>query len=353
MKAFAKTFLRLIEIFEPANHGWANKEGLISIFKEILTRAIKDEFRTMPALLEELKHMKQFAVSMPVRKKTPALNKPISEDQSGTRMLLGKGSDRGVLRHLNEDSVAIYEYTSIFESVSNPVGLCIVADGMGGHKNGEVASKSAIQTISNKINQAIFSEGLTQNHNGGADAAIRGALETAVFDASDEIHTIARVKRSDMGATVAATLILNDKAYIINVGDSRVYHCNSDGLHLVTEDHSVVYRFFKAGHIEYEEIYSHPQRNQILRCLGESMLQRNLQAMALNANHSYFFVRQLHKGDQLLLCSDGLWEMIPDDRLAAILQQHAHPQDACDELIRVANENGGVDNISVVLVKIL
>lgn len=353
MKTLAKIFQKLIAKAEVLSDGWGRKEGLISVFKEILTKVIKDEFRTIGEFLRELERLKYYTISAPIRKKSGTVTSKLTETQNGTKILIGKGSDRGILRRLNEDSVAIYEYTSIFESVHNPIGLCIVADGMGGHKNGEVASRIAIQTISERINKALFAAGFKENGFCTDDTELKKIMENAIFEASDKIHTIARAKQSDMGATITAALIMSEKAFIINVGDSRIYHLNHDGFHLVSEDHSLVYRLFKVGQITYNEIYTHPHRNQLLRCLGESALRKNLNAMAENAHHAYFYSRELRKGDQLLLCSDGLWEMIPDDKLETILESSSHPQQACDELIQTANNNGGEDNISVIVVKIV
>ena len=352
MKALAKTFQKLVAKNEVLKSRWGSKEGLMSVFKEILNKAVRDEFRSIGAFLKELDQIKNYTVSPPLRKKSGTTAKLLMDAPNGTKIIIGKGSDRGVRRSLNEDSVGIYEYTCIFESVHSPIGLCIIADGMGGHKNGEVASRIAIQTISEKINEALFSSSFEGNGSHHDDNALKEIVENAVFEASDKIHTIARAKQSDMGATIAAALIINNKAFIINVGDSRIYHLSQDGFHLVSEDHSMVYRLYKVGQIKYDDIYTHPQRNQILRCLGESALRKNLVAMASNANHGYFYTRKLQKGDQLLLCSDGLWEMISDNRLEAILKNGSHPQEVCDELIQVANNNGGEDNISVSLVKI-
>ena len=154
-----------------------------------------------------------------------------------------------------------------------------------------------------------------------------------------------------MGTTITLVLLINMNAFILNIGDARTYHFKNKKLKLVTQDHSLVYRLYKIGQLKYEEISYHPNNNQILCALGEPGLSQILDNMAKQANHPYFFNIALDRGDSLLLCSDGLWQMIPDFQIEQTLSKYQHPQQAVDELIEIANKNGGNDNISIIYVK--
>src|SRR5205807_6641082 len=143
-----------------------------------------------------------------------------------------------------------------------------------------------------------------------------------------------------LGTTVTAALIHDSQAYVANVGDSRTYLLRNGQLTPITKDHSLVARLVEAKQIEPEDVYTHPQRNLIYRSLG--------------AGHKTVdpdvFHEHLQPGDILLLCSDGLWEMVHDSDLARVLREQHEPQKACDILIDLANANGGEDNITAVIV---
>ena len=145
-----------------------------------------------------------------------------------------------------------------------------------------------------------------------------------------------------LGSTVTVALIKNDQAYIANVGDSRTYLLRNKQLAPVTRDHSLVARLVESKQIEPEDVYTHPQRNLIYRSLG--------------AGHKTIevdvFHETLHAGDVLLLCSDGLWEMVRQQDLLNMLSEQSSPQKICDLLINMANANGGEDNITAVVVHV-
>jgi len=144
-----------------------------------------------------------------------------------------------------------------------------------------------------------------------------------------------------MGTTITAAVIIADTAYIANVGDSRTYLFSDKGLKKLTEDHSLIARLIAIGIAKPEEIYTHPRKSEIYRSLG------NDPDIEVDT-----FVQRLKPGDCLMLCSDGLWEMVRDEQLAEILRTESHPQAACEKLIQAANENGGEDNIAVIIVKL-
>jgi serine/threonine protein phosphatase PrpC len=145
--------------------------------------------------------------------------------------------------------------------------------------------------------------------------------------------------KSDAGCTLTGFMMVGDRAFIFNVGDSRTYMLRDEKLYQLTNDHSLVGQLVAGGLIEPEDVYTHPQRNQIFRSIGDK---QNVQVD--------LFTQQVHPGDVLLSCSDGLWEMVRDPQIAEILNQAADPQAACAQLIASANENGGEDNVSAVVV---
>lgn len=274
--------------------------------------------------------------------------------RQGIQHLLGKSSNCGKLREKNEDSIAIIQHTQILKSISYPTSICILSDGLGGHDRGEVASRMTVTAISANLIQSLISNGLFESFKSTATTSYRTMLENATFAASDQIYQTAQQMENEMGATAAVVLVIGRNAYVLNVGDSRTYIFNKEnGLQLITHDHSLVFRFYMMGDVKFEDIYKHPQRNQILRSLGEAGLREKLQEMMSKSNHPYFYQLTLDLGDSLLLCSDGLWQTIRDNEIEKIIRAHSDPQVICNELVNTANLNGGDDNISVVYLKII
>jgi serine/threonine protein phosphatase PrpC len=249
---------------------------------------------------------------------------------------VGVGLDPGLVRKNapNEDTLLAIQGTRITEHGSEPIGLFVVADGMGGHANGHEASRVAIQTMSDIIVPVIM------RGTDGDDDFLQ-LLREGAHRANLALYQRNRQQPHMMGTTLTAAIVAASTAYVVNVGDSRtyIYHKGAE-LSPITRDHSIVARMVESGAITRDEVYTHPKRNQIYRCLGEKA--------SVEADT---FVEELHDGDVLLLCSDGLWEMVRDGDMQKIIESSAsHPSQTSSMLVQAALSRGGADNVSVVVV---
>ncbi|GCE26790.1 hypothetical protein KDA_22740 [Dictyobacter alpinus] len=269
-----------------------------------------------------------------------------AEFPNGVHLVAACDSDAGAVRRseANEDSTMTLVFERVHESIASPAGLFVVADGMGGHANGQGASRTTIALISERVTRELLLAPLQAEKAGEAkpkvdDETYKEILRGAVEDANTSLCQINQKEKSDMGSTLTGFMVVGDHAYIFNVGDSRTYMLRDEKLYQLTNDHSLVGQLVAGGIIEPDDVYTHPQRNQIFRSIGDK---QNVQVD--------LFTQQVHPGDILLSCSDGLWEMIRDPQIASILNQAPDPQAACAQLIETANANGGEDNISAVVV---
>jgi PPM family protein phosphatase len=231
-------------------------------------------------------------------------------------------SDVGRVRTNNEDRLLIDE----------PLGLLVVADGMGGHAGGEVASAMAVTAVAAYVKNSLVRAGPANQ----TAALLRAAIRTA--DEAIWTHAYTHHDLRGMGTTVVLALCQGEQVHIAHVGDSRAYLLHHGQLRQLTEDHSVVARLIKTGRLTPRRGRTHPLRHQITRSLGSRQAVADLLCMTWQA------------GDYLLLCSDGLTNMVEDpDIKELILQGNTDLRAACEALVTRANANGGEDNTSVIL----
>ena len=238
--------------------------------------------------------------------------------------ILGK-SDIGKAREMNQDSFYV-------SSENDEIKLFILADGMGGYKGGEIASKLAVVSAKNFI---INNLPKIIKEKEEILKLISDAIEYAnfvVFEKSKESPEI-----SDMGTTLDICLIYNNKVFIGHIGDSRVYRIRKNVIRKLTNDHSYVAQLVKEGKITKEEAYNHPRKNMLLKAVGCSSL------VEPDVMYKGFI-----KDDILLMCSDGLTNMLKDEEIYQILLEN--PEKPVEVLIKRANQNGGSDNITAIIV---
>ena len=253
----------------------------------------------------------------------------------------GQATHPGQKRARNEDAVVTFTFDKQQEGRSVPVSFFLVADGMGGHDAGDVASRTVNQIVTDWIIKTRVLPDLRKATRKLTTEDVPGELLTqAIQQANEGLFRRAQAKGSDLGSTVTAALVIGDVATVASVGDSRTYLLRNQRLEQITQDHSLVARLLDAGVIGPEEVRSHPQRNQIYRCMGHKP------QVAVDT-----FTVQLRRGDRLILCSDGLWEMVLDAEMQRFVEQARTPQQACDTLIEAANRAGGEDNIAVIVVE--
>lgn len=242
----------------------------------------------------------------------------------------------GAVRERNDDSCLVFEAQSGGHFKMMPFGLYIVADGMGGHANGHVASKIASRVAANEIVENIYLP-LLKDENGGSPTPIQEVLANAGQKANTAVYE-ADVD-SDSGTTLTGALLLGRRLYAFHVGDSRAYIYTDGELEQITVDHSLVQRLQEVGQLTEEEAAIYQYRNVLLRAVG--------QADAVEVDT---YMRRLPQNGRLLLCSDGLCSMITDKEIHAIMANEESIDDTAEALFTAAIAAGGHDNISVILV---
>lgn len=292
--------------------------------REVIAGALQGQYPTVAAMLADLPLASAPGAARPLR--------PIH----------GQATDSGRKHARNEDSVVTFTFDKAQQGGAVPIGFYMVADGMGGHDAGDVASRMVYQVVTEWILKSKVLPDLRKETRKFTTENVPGnLLQEAIRAANKALVHHASAQQSNMGSTVTAALIIGNVATIANVGDSRTYLLREGQLRQITQDHSLVARLVQAHVITAEQVRSHPQRNQIYRSLGQ---QENVEVDT--------FTVLLSRGDRLILCSDGLWEMVLDAEIQRFVETGRSPQQACDALVAAANAAGGEDNISVIVVEL-
>lgn len=236
-------------------------------------------------------------------------------------------TDVGRIRAINEDRAAIRT------DLAGGAALALLADGMGGHQAGDIASQTTVDVVARELLKVRSDMSVRE-----WEIAISGAIERANAEifAQASIHP----QLSGMGTTVVAALMAHNRLTIAHIGDSRAYLLHKGKLRLLTEDHSLVNELLRTGQISEREASVHPRRNVLTRALGtEKTVDPDIRHM------------EWHHGDQLLLCTDGLTNMVDEDDILHTLKEKNDLQWKADRLIAKALEAGGEDNVTVVLIE--
>lgn len=239
-------------------------------------------------------------------------------------------SDVGCVRELNEDSFCIHGFDEEHDR-----GFYILADGMGGHNAGEVASQNAVKTVAEELSLKIGN--ILENE-------IPKALIDAVAKANDRIYgmSLQNSYHRGMGTTLVIAVTCGGTAYVANVGDSRAYAHRAGELVQITADHSVVAELVMNGTITKDEARVHPQKNIITRAVGTDEKVR-----------ADIFEYDYEAGDTLLICSDGLCTMLTDDEICGIINGGETSENTVCKLVDAAKEKGGLDNVTVICIRFI
>jgi protein phosphatase len=251
---------------------------------------------------------------------------------------VGRASSVGHVRDHNEDVLLTLEINQLGDQAAEPLGWFVLADGMGGHQAGELASALAMRVVTHELLNEILRPYLLNEARDASRRPLSEVMVSAVMAANKAVHE----QVQGGGTTLTCALILGNRAYLAHVGDSRAYLFADSKLRQITRDHSLVDRLVELGQITPGEALHHPQRNVLYRAVGQGdQLDVDTYIEMLPSSGQY----------RLLLCCDGLWGMLNDDQLAEVLRVTATPQEACNRLIEAANAAGGKDNITAVVVE--
>lgn len=254
-----------------------------------------------------------------------------------SHLTYGQASDVGMIRNNNQDAALTFYFASDSADDIPDFGVFVVADGMGGHKEGEKASALTAKTVLSELFKTIYLPILN------ADAMNeRVPITEALVNCIKKANDLVRQKVQDGGTTVTALVLVGEQAYIGHVGDSRAYLIRQDGtIEQITRDHSVVQRLIELDQITPEEAETHEQRNVLYRAVGQ------------NADVDVDILRRrMVSNSSILLCSDGLWGLMENREISAIVNSTPDAREACEKLVALANTYGGTDNITAVLLRI-
>jgi serine/threonine protein phosphatase PrpC len=265
--------------------------------------------------------------------------RPLAPERSisnnSEHLIFAQASDIGLVRTNNQDSSFSFFSTNRSVDERPDFGLFVVADGMGGHHDGEKASAITARVVAAHVLANVYVPLISSKPDDEMPTLIE-TLTKAVEKANSEVL----LNVPEGGTTVTAVAVINDLAYIAHVGDSRAYIITSDAAEQITRDHSLVQRLIELDHITEAEAADHPQTHMLYRAIGQS---ENLEVDTLT--------RRLPPDSRVLICSDGLWSQVSKTELVEIVMPNT-PQEACDKLLALANARGGKDNITAIILKI-
>lgn len=254
------------------------------------------------------------------------------------QLIASAGQSVGKQREHNEDSLLALTSTISGNSETVPFGLYIVADGMGGHQFGEVASNAAVRIMADYITKK-FQSFLYSIPSQQVQESLQEIMENSIREA----HRYVQREAPGSGTTVTAALVLGQQITIAHIGDSRAYSIYPDGrMETITRDHSLVKRLEELGHLSKDEAANFPHRNVLIRALG--------QGEALEAD---IFTLPFPTPGYIMICSDGLWNVVSENEIFRAISEAPNLHRACQNLVEAANAAGGPDNISVILAQLI
>jgi len=266
----------------------------------------------------------------------PAPPSPPIAPSTQPRLEVGWATDVGEVRRHNEDTALIITSAHDGETALPTFGLFVLADGMGGHQAGEVASSLAARVVAHHIVRQFYLPILVSQEHDTYQPALNEVLVAAVQAANNAVAE----QVPGGGTTLTCALVLGPRAYFAHVGDSRAYVVTEEGLDQITHDHSLVDRLVELGQLTRDEAAIHPQKNVLYRAVGQSGL--------LEVDTP---VCTIPPGGRLLLCSDGLWSIVSEAEMLNIVTTAPSLQAACESLVAAANRAGGPDNVTAILAK--
>lgn len=250
--------------------------------------------------------------------------------------VFGQLTDVGKVRTNNQDAAFSFLATTRNANEWPDFGLFVVADGMGGHQDGEKASAITVRSIAAEILNSLYVP-MVRGDDPANQMPVNEVFEEAVQKANTNV--VANVPEG--GTTITGAVVIGDLAYIAHVGDSRIYLINKGSIEQITRDHSLVQRLIELGQLTPEEATDHKQPNVLYRALGQN---ESVEVDTLT--------RRLPPYSKLLLCSDGLWNQVADKEILDIVTKHPIPTEACNKLVALANMRGGIDNVTAILLKL-
>jgi PPM family protein phosphatase len=247
---------------------------------------------------------------------------------------VGAISDKGSERVQNEDAIFCFQSILATGNETIPFGVFVVADGLGGHEDGQVASSITVRIVGAQLLKSVYISLLEGHAQDSGSMPINESFVEAIAGA----NRVIRQSTNGGGSTVVAVITLARTAYVAHVGDSRAYIIDGPSITQATHDHSLVARLIELKQLSESQAMTHPQRHILYKALGQ-----------VSAPEPDVHAHTLNPGSHLALCTDGLWTVVPKEDLATAITQAGDPQLACNELLKLAIARGSDDNISIVL----